>query len=426
MTPPFADSLSAPSKPMAAAQGFESAFHGVLAGRTVLQVVPDLTNTAAAERDVVDVASALVAAGARALVAGPHGPLVGELQARGAEWLHLPTDSPKIGRTLANVRRLRRIIRSERVGVVHARSRAPAWSAYLATRGLGVPLVTTHSGPYAGRSPLARFYNAIMAQGESVLVSSQFTRELVVRRHPRAGERISVVPRGIDLDEFDPMAVPLYHVDRQRGDWDATPEERVILLPGRLVPWKGQAVLVEAVKRLIERGAGPLRLVLAGEAKAGADYLKRLARRIEADDLGEQVTVAQAPRDMAVALMAADIVVLPSTEPEAFARGALEAMALGRPLIVSDHGAACEPVRHHAAERAGWLVPPGDVAALADALGEALALDEEALRALARRTRYVVERHFSRPHEVSATIDAYARLVSGTAPAPVMVPAWRG
>lgn len=416
--------MPAPTAPVSA-RGPEPSLSGVLAGRTVLQLVPDLTGASGAERDVVDVAAALVQAGARALVAGPHGPLVGELQARGAEWLPLPTDSPQIGRTLANVRRLRRLIRAERVGIVHARSRAPAWSAFLATRLIGVPLVTSHSGPYAGRSLLARLYNGIMAQGDSVLVSSRFGRDQVIRRHPRAAERITVVPRGIDLAAFDPEAVPLYHVDRQREDWDATAEERVILLPGRLVPWKGQAVLIEAVKRLIARGAGPLRLVLAGEAKAGSDYLKRLARRIESDDLGDHVAVAEAPRDMAVALMAADIVVLPSTEPEAFARAVLEAMALGRPLIVADHGAQAEPVRHHGTERTGWLVPPGDVGALADALGEALALDEEARAGLARRARHLVARHFSRQQEVMATIDAYARLVSGTVPAPALVPAWR-
>ncbi|HSI42511.1 MAG TPA: glycosyltransferase [Xanthobacteraceae bacterium] len=404
------------TQPMNAAASPDPGLYRALAGRTVLQVVSELAGTEGVENDVADVASALVAAGARALVAGPAGPLVGELQARGAEWLPLPSGRTNIARTLGNVPRLRCIIRAEKVALVHVRARAPAWSAYLASRFLGVPLMTTHSGPYAGNGLTARLYNGIMARGDIVLVSSQFTADLVARRHKRARGRILLVPRGIDLDACDPAAVPPLRIAAQRAEWDAEPEERIVLLPARFKPWKGQAVLVEAVQRLGE--AAPVRLVLAGEARPGDAYLRRLARRIEADGLAERVSAAEAPQDMAAALMAADVVVLPSTEPEAFARTALQALALGRPLVVSAIGAQQEVIRLPPAMRTGWLVPPGDADALAAALAEALALDDAGREALAGEARRQVDLRFSRRREVAATLGAYARAIGSAVRAP--------
>lgn len=406
----------------------EHALHGLLAGRTILQVVPDLDLAGGVEDDVLDVAGALVAAGARALVAGPAGALVGELQARGAEWVHLPTEDTGIGRTLANVRRLRSIVRTERVALVHTRSRAPAWSAYLAMHGplgrnLGIPLVTTCSGPYSEQGRLARAYNGIMARGEAVIASSQFAAGLLTRRHPEAVDRVCVVPRGVDPDEFDPESVPLLRIARQRHAWDARADERIVLLPGRLTPWKGHLVLIEAFRRLIVRldelGAAPVRLVMAGEAKPGAHYLQHLARRLEAVGLAEQAVVTEAPEHWPAAYMAADVVAMPSTEPEAFARTALEVLALGRPLVVSDHGALREVVRVPPEAATGWRVPPGDPAELARALHQALERSAEEREAMARRARRDVELRFSRRHEVAATLTAYARAVTGTAPAGV-------
>lgn len=404
----------------------EYALHGVLAGRAVLQVVPELESAAGVEEDVLDVTQALVEAGARALIAGPPGPMVGELQARGGEWIALPGWDAGVGRTLANVRRLRQILNAERVGLVHARSRAPAWSAYLATHGLlgrrlDIPLVTSYSGPYSERGRLTRLYNVIMTKGEAVIVSSHFAASVVARRHPETATRIAVVPRGVDVEAFDPEAIPVLRIAHQRRDWDAQPEERIVLLPGRLEPWKGHAVLLEAFARLSSRldelGCRPVRLVFAGEARPGADYLGRLMRRIEADGLAERVTVADVPEHPGAALMAADVVVLPSVEPEAFARTALEALALGRPLVVSDHGALSETVRVPPEARTGWRVPPRDPSALARAIHEALEQGEETAEQLARRARRDVEARFSRRHEVALTLAAYARAVSGTAPA---------
>jgi glycosyltransferase involved in cell wall biosynthesis len=406
----------------------EHPLHGMLKGRVILQVVPDLDLASGVEDDVLDVAGALVAVGARAIIAGPAGALVGELQARGAEWLHLPTDDAGISRTLANVRRLRNIVRTERVALVHARSRAPAWSAWLATHGpfnrnRGVPLVTTYSGPYSEQGRLSRAYNGIMAKGEAVVASSQFAATLLARRHPAAAERICVVPRGVAPEEFDPESVPLLRVARQRHAWDARAEERIVLLPGRLTPWKGHLVLIEAFRRLVVRldelGAAPVRLVMAGEAKPGAHYLQHLARRLEAVGLAEQAVVTEAPEHWPAALMAADVVAMPSTEPEAFARAALEVLALGRPLVVSDHGALREVVRVPPEAATGWRVPPGDPAELARALHQALEQSTEEREAMARRARRDVELRFSRRHEVAATLSAYARAVTGTAPAGV-------
>jgi glycosyltransferase involved in cell wall biosynthesis len=390
-----------------------------LAGRTVLQIIPRL-DAGGAERTTIDVAQALVAAGARALVASEGGRLTSELQAVGGLLSPFPAATKNPLLMALNVRRLARLIRDEGVDIVHARSRAPAWVALAAMRLAPRPFVTTFHGAYSGRSALKLSYNSVMARGDAVIANSHYTAELIRRLYPFARDRIAVIPRGADFAKFSPASVDPIRVARLRRSWGAEPQERIVLLAARLTAWKGQKVLIEAAKRLREGGLAGVRYVLAGDAQGRNAYVKELDALVDKAGLKGVVARVGHCEDMPAAFLAASVVAVPSTEPEAFGRSAVEAQAMGAPVVVSDLGAVPEtvlaPPQIPAEERTGWRVPPGDARALAEALAHALSLGASAREALARRARAHVERHFSLEQMTRATLGVYLSALEGRPP----------
>jgi glycosyltransferase involved in cell wall biosynthesis len=390
--------------------------HGAhaLAGRTLLQVVPEL-EAGGAERTAVDVAAALAAVGARALVATEGGRLVGELQAKGGIWIPFPARSKNPLAMAVNMRRLIRICLDEGVALMHARSRAPAWVAHVAAGALRIPFVTTFHGSYSGRSPVKLLYNSVMARGDVVIANSNYTAGLILKLYPQARERLRVIHRGTDLGVFSSAAVAPERVEALRRAWGVGPHERIVLLAARLTGWKGQRVLVEAARMLVEKGQTGVVFILAGDPQGRGGYVKELDALIAARNLKGVVRRVGHCADMPAAFLAASVVTVPSTEPEAFGRVAVEAQAMGTPVVVSDLGAVPEtvlvPPRVSPSERTGWCVPPGDAAALADGIGMALGMGASALEALNARARRHVEAHFSLEKMVSETLDTYVAVL---------------
>jgi glycosyltransferase involved in cell wall biosynthesis len=388
---------------------------GALAGARILQIIPEL-EAGGAERTTVDVAGALAAAGARALVATEGGRLVGELQAKGGHWLRFPAASKNPARMAVNVLRLMALCRREGVQIIHARSRAPAWVALGAARRLGLPFVTTYHGSYSGRTGVKVLYNSVMARGDVVIANSHYTAALINRLHAeQAGDRVRVIHRGTDLATFNPVVVGTARVEALRRAWNVAPHERVILLAARLTAWKGHRILIEAVAQMRDQGVPDLAVVLAGDPQGRTAYERELDALIAARGLGDVVRRVGHCTDMPAAYRAASVVAVPSVEPEAFGRSAVEAQALGAPVVVSDLGAVPEtvlaPPDVPAGQRTGWRVPPGDAAALAAALTEALSLGASARDALARRSRAHVEANFSLERMAGDTLAVYAALL---------------
>ncbi|HWG03528.1 MAG TPA: glycosyltransferase [Beijerinckiaceae bacterium] len=392
----------------------------VLRGRTILQIIPEL-DAGGAERTAIDVAAALAEAGARPLVASQGGRLVSELQAKGGIWLPFPAKTKQPLAMALNVGRLKKLIRAEAVDLVHARSRAPAWVARGATLATKTPFVTTYHGSYSGRSSLKLLYNSVMARGDVVIANSDYTAERIRLLFPFASPFVRVIHRGTDFRVFSPGAVDPLRVQKLRQQWGIAPDERIVLLAARLTGWKGQRVLIEAAGLLAARGFSGVRYVLAGDDQGRRGYVKELDAQIRKARLDGVVLRVGHCLDMPAAFLAAASVALPSTQPEAFGRSAVEAQAMGTPVVVSDHGAVPEtvlaPPEVGADERTGWRVPPDDAAALAEALAETLTLGASACEALALRARQHVESRFSIQQMCAETLDAYADLIAGDEPA---------
>jgi glycosyltransferase involved in cell wall biosynthesis len=402
--------------PHSYAHAYSHAVHP-LAGRTILQIVPEL-DSGGAERAAIDIAEALAGVGARALVATEGGRLVSELQAKGGIAVRFPAATKNPFAMAANVPRLTNLMRAERVGLIHARSRAPAWVALAASRRAGVPLVTTFHGIYSGRSPIKLNYNSVMARGAMIIANSAFTAAHIAKAYPQARERIAVIYRGVDFRHFSPGAVDPARVRRLRDAWSVAPHEQIVLLPARMSERKGHRVLVEAASLVKARRGEGFAVVLAGNGGKSA-YARELDKMIARAGLTGIIRRIGHCDDMAAAYLAASVVAVPSTEPEAFGRVAVEAQAMGTPVVVSDLGALSEtslaPPKVPPGRRTGWHVPPGNAVALADALCEALALGAAGRDSLAARSRAFVQANFSLDRMCTETLAIYERLLAPAA-----------
>lgn len=369
----------------------------------ILQVLPALAS-GGVERGTVEIAEAIAAAGFRALVASAGGALAAEVERVGGVHVPLPLAGKSPLTIWRNAAALAALARREEVAILHARSRAPAWSAWLAARRSGAHFVTTYHGDYSAGFPGKRLYNSVMVRGERVIAVSRHIAEVIAAQYALPPGRLRIIPRGVDTALFDPEAVPAAEVAAMRAAWGAPPGRPVILLPGRMTRLKGHAVLVEALARL----GGEAVAVLLGGGGTEA-YRAELATLARQRGVAERLRLPGHSAAMPAALLAADIVVQTSTEREAFGRTVVEAQAMRRPVIASDIGGLPESI---APGLTGWLVPPGDPVALADAIRAVLALPQAARAEVGQAARAAVRRDRTVAAMQAATIALYRELLA--------------
>ena len=370
----------------------------------ILQVLPALV-AGGVERGVVDITAALSAAGWRALVASQGGPMARDIQRAGGAHFTLPlaTRNPFFYRR--NAALLTALIQDQAVDLVHARSRAPAWSSMRASRQTGVPFVTTFHGTYGRNNPLKRLYNSVMTKGDRVIAISDFVHQHIRDGYATDPAKMVTIHRGVDTAQFDPAAVGPARMVRLASAWRLPDGVPVIMLPGRITRWKGQQVLIEALYRLPNRNFVG---VIVGSAKRRATYRADLHRMVRERNLEPVMRIVDHEADMAAAYMLADVVVSASTDPEAFGRVAAEGQAMGRLVVATDHGGARETVLPG---ETGWLVTPGDPGELAAAITEALELDAPARAAMARRARNRIREKFDVTRMCDATLGVYSEML---------------
>jgi glycosyltransferase involved in cell wall biosynthesis len=371
----------------------------------ILQIIPEL-ETGGAELTTVDIAHALVDAGHEAFIISQGGRMVADLPST-ATHITLPVASKNPATMLANSGRIAALCRHYDIDLIHARSRAPAWSGLVAAWRTKLPFVTTYHGAYKGSHGPKLWYNSVMARGDAVIANSQFTAGSIAAQFPFARERVVVVHRGTDFSLFDGSAEPY--------NWQHTcplPKgARVVVQIARLTDWKGQSVSIGAIAGLPD----DVHLVLAGDDQGRTEYRDSLLRLAERAEVSHRVHMV-GHVDAARALASADVAIIPSTLPEAFGRAAVEAQAAGVPVVVSKLGAVSETVLAPplVAEdlRTGWHVKPGDPMALAKGIRAALALEGATRSAHIERARKHVHMHFSLASMCKSTLAIYRRLVS--------------
>lgn len=382
-----------------------------LSSKTVLQVIPDLA-AGGAERTVLEVTEALVAEGARSLVASRGGRLVDELKKLGGELIQMQAASKNPITIRSNASKLAKLIACENVDIIHARSRAPAWSAFMAAEKTQTPFVTTYHGAYSENFPGKRWYNSVMAKGDRVIANSAWIAEHVRKTYELPEERLVTIPRGVDLQAFDPANVSAERVDAVRKSWNISDDsDRIILLlPGRLTDWKGQTTAIDALGMMHREERANITLVLAGDAQGRDKYKQELVDQIEEYDTGGSIILPGHCSDMPAAYLASDIVLAPSKRPEAFGRTAAEASAMNRCVIAAAHGGALETVIDG---QTGALVTPNDPSALAGALRALIQMGRGAWENMGAAGASFVRSEFSKAKLQAATLDVYRDVLFG-------------
>jgi glycosyltransferase involved in cell wall biosynthesis len=385
-----------------------------LAGATILQIVPALREEPVA-RTAINVAYALLQSGARALIAADDGPLEAELTAFGAEWIPLRNDTFNPFMLRSNARILERLIASERIDIVHAQSIGGAWSANMAAAQTTVWLVTTLPDVPAG-SGLRAYWAGALARGDRVITPSNFAAAPVITRHDLSRERLTVIPRSIDIAAFNPAAVEPGRVEALRQAWQVSAADRILLVPGRVAPWNGQRILPETARTLFESGVRSFVFVLIGEFRRYHKYASSIMQEARAMGVQALIRLTGHCRDVPAAFAAADTVVVPAIQAPVLGRVVAEAQAMGRPVVTSDIGILPEhvvtPPEMPEDVRTGWLAKPGDAREFASALTAAFSLDDRAYRAMSARARQFAEYMFSPQSVAVATRAVYGSLLA--------------
>jgi glycosyltransferase involved in cell wall biosynthesis len=371
----------------------------------VMQIIPEL-GPGGAEQGCIDVASALVQAGARALVVSAGGPRVGEIIRSKAEFIPMPVHSKNPWDMYCNIKRIKRLITAWNVDIVHVRSRAPAWSAYYACKGTTARFMTTVHAPYNQGGAFKNAYNSIMTKGERVIVISEHVGKYVTDNFNVDPKRLRLIHRGIALDRFHPTMVGMQRMATLLRDWRIDDGAQIILLPGRITRWKGHHVLLEAMARLQRPDVF---CVLLGSDQGRTEYRAELEAQIGKLGLTGQVRIIDHCNDMPAAYMISTVVVSASTDPEGFGRVPVESQAMGRPIIATDHGGAQETIVRG---ETGWLIPPNDAGAMAEAMRQALALTPQQRAVLATKSMNHVANNFTREKMCDETLSVYAEILA--------------
>ena len=377
----------------------------------VLQILPSL-DVGGVEQGTIDMAAALVEAGWGSFVASAGGSRAHDLDRVKATHIKIKSFKSKNPITIwRNAQIIRQLIKKHKIDLVHVRSRAPAWSVAIALKDMKKPaVVTTFHGAYGASGLWKKKYNAAMLRGKRVIAVSHYIKEHILKTYsdiyPVPAEKIPVIPRGIDVGVFDPDHVSQARVVKLLTEWNIEPSLPIVMLPARLTHWKGHDVLIEACAWL-KKEAPELKFQCLLVGSGRDSYQSRLLCMIQKMGL-ENIRFLPSTRDMPAAYMIADVVVVPSTKPEAFGRVVTEAQAMGRPVIAADHGGASETI---IAGKTGFLTPPGDAPALGKAILEVLAMGKDARHKWGKAARAHVVKHYSKKHMTEQTLAVYKEIL---------------
>lgn len=366
---------------------------------TIAQIIPSL-NAGGAERAVVDIAAATVTAGHRAIVVSKGGYYQAELQAKQAKFIKRNVDTKNPLLIILNAFWLAALIKQEGVDIIHARSRAPAWSAYLAALMTATPFVTTFHAAYKGNLFLKKMYNGVMAKGRRIIAISEFIAEHIRTNYGVPASRIAIVPRGIDMSVYDQANISDERKQKLQNLWNNNTDVPVIIMPGRLSPIKGHELVIEALAAIKERS---FICVFIGPDQGRSKYSEMLRRLVDENGLSDKIKWMDGG-DVPAAYALASLVLSPSQVPEGFGRVPVEAQAMGVPVIATALGATSETILNG---ETGWLVDLGSAPAICHAIVQCLNLTPQERDTMSQKAKDYVRSKFQLQQMCDATIKVY-------------------
>lgn len=372
----------------------------------VLQVLPEL-ETGGVELGTIEVASELTKHGIKNFVASKGGRMEHELQKLGVPHLTLNLKSKNPFIILKNAKKLEAYIKENGINIVHARSRAPAWSAYLAAKRAGAHYMTTFHGTYGlGPCGIKKIYNKIMVMGERVIVISNHIKNHVLKNYKVDENKLRLVFRCVNLERFSPTAVTQERMIQKVKEYNIPDDKPVLFLGGRITKWKGQHLLIEALSKMKNQD---YYCIIAGDEQGREEYFKSLMALAKKLNLGNKVGIYGKVLDMPAAMMVSDVVLSTAIEPEAFGRIAIEGQAMGKIVVASNIGGSLDSVIDGVT---GKLYQYDDSQALADTLDWALSLSLSEKKKISAAAQKNVRENFTKEIMCDKTIKVYEELLA--------------
>ena len=378
----------------------------------VLQVIPKL-GYGGAETGCYDVAHYLPENDCKSFIVTSGGELTKFIDKEKVKLIKLPVQSKNPLIILFNSIALIAIILFYNISIVHARSRAPAWSCLLATKITGRKFVTTFHGTYNFRSKIKKYYNSVMVKSDLIIASSNFIFSHIKENYSEVlsiKKKFLVIFRGINVDYFDQTTKTDNEEKKLLENWKIEENKKIVLLPGRLTRWKGQELFLDAVNLInIQLGYEAFYAVILGSSQGREIYKKKLIRLSEQYRITKQVKLIDHCKDMALAYKVSNMVVSSSTEPEAFGRVAIEAQSMERLIIASNIGGSKETVID---EKTGYLFESGNAKSLSEKIIKVLNLDDTTLKTIGIEGRKNVVNKFNVEKMCFSTYSEYKKLIN--------------
>jgi glycosyltransferase involved in cell wall biosynthesis len=378
----------------------------------VLQVIPKL-GYGGAETGCYDIAHYLPENDCGSFIVTSGGELLKFIDKKKVKIIKLPVHSKNPLIIFINFLALVAIILVKNISIVHARSRAPAWSCLLAAKITGRKFVTTFHGTYNFNNKIKKFYNSVMVRSDLIIAGSNFIFSHIKDNYTKylnAKKKLLVIFRGINVDYFDPTTKLDSDEKKLLKKWQIEKDKKIILLPGRLTGWKGQEVFIEAINLVnIELGYEAFYAVILGSDQGRDLYKKKLIRITEQHRLNNQVKFIDHCNDMALAYKVSDIVISASIEPEAFGRVAVEAQSMEKPIIASDIGGSNETIID---EKTGFLFESSNAKSLSKKILKVLSMDETLLQSIGKEGRKNIIQKFNVEKMCFSTYSEYKRILN--------------
>ena len=378
----------------------------------VLQVIPRL-GYGGAETGCYDLAHYLYEQNSFSYIVTSGGELLKYVDKKKVKIIRLPVQSKNPILILFNTLIITMVILLLNISIVHARSRAPAWSCFFATKITGRKFVTTFHGTYNFKNPIKKFYNSVMLKSDLIIAGSNFIFSHINEnyfKYLNAKKKFLVIFRGINTDYFDSSTILDSEEDKLLKKWDIKRGKKIILMPGRLTEWKGQELFIEAINLVNkELGHEAFYAVILGNDQGRSIYRKKLIRLVEQHRLNNQIKFVDAHKKMPTAYKIANIVISASIEPEAFGRVVVEAQSMGKPIIASNIGGSNETIIDN---KTGILFESGKAESLSKKIIEVLQLDETTLKTMGNEGRKNVIKKFNIEKMCFSTYSEYKKLIN--------------
>jgi glycosyltransferase involved in cell wall biosynthesis len=369
--------------------------------KTILQVVPAL-NAGGVERGTLEIAKKIVQSGHKSIVISSGGKMLPQLEQEGSIHIYMDVASKNPFKIWGNSYKLATIINEMDIDIVHARSRIPAWSCYLACKQTKANFVTTFHGIYSFGNAIKKYYNSIMTKGQKVIAVSNFVKEHMMNNYEIASDKIKVIHRGVNCDIFSPEQVNEEMREKFREKYNVPKNTPVILLPARMTRWKGQLFLLEAIKQIKHLD---FYCIMAGDLAKHPQFVVELLSKIEEYKLQNRVQIFGNESNIVGLYAIADIVLSTSIAPEAFGRTIIEAQAMKKIVLATNIGGACETIQDQVT---GFHVKSNDSFDLTKKIQHALELvGTKEAQELGERARQSVIENFSLDKMLDSTMEIY-------------------